>query len=123
MCLVLQALSRWGGLGSKTVVSAKKATASIKNRIIPAIAALAEISLEETQESLPRGQVLQALVPKVRSRAEPCGQSLDTRVRSSMALVPGPNPEASFRIAAHLGGRQSFHRLLKIVRAFSCVAK
>jgi hypothetical protein len=44
------------GSGSKTTAGAKKATASIKKVIIPAIEALAEISLEESEESSPHGQ-------------------------------------------------------------------
>jgi hypothetical protein len=44
-----------GHPGSKTVAGAKKATTSIKKCIVLAIGALAEISSEGTQESMPHG--------------------------------------------------------------------
>jgi hypothetical protein len=45
-----------GASGSKTVAGAKKDNTSVKRCIVPAIGALAEISLEGTQESSPHGQ-------------------------------------------------------------------
>jgi hypothetical protein len=64
-----------GGQGSKIISGAKKATTSVKKHIVPAIGALAEISLEGTQESSPLGQA-----PKVQSWVEPHGQSSKPRV-------------------------------------------
>jgi hypothetical protein len=97
-----------GGPSSKTMTSVKKAITSAKKHIVPAIGALAEISSKGTQESSPHGKALQASVPEVQSRAEPCGQSLEPRARSPMASVPESNPEASLHVVAPLGaGRVS----------------
>jgi hypothetical protein len=67
--------SKAGGGGQGSKIIAKKATTSVKKHIVPAIGALAEISLEGTQESSPLGQA-----PKVQSWVEPHGQSSKPRV-------------------------------------------
>jgi hypothetical protein len=56
MCLALRALKPVGA-GYKTVPRAKKAAPSAKKRIVPAIGALAAISLVGTQESSLHDQV------------------------------------------------------------------
>jgi hypothetical protein len=92
-----------GGPGSKTVAGAKKATTSIKKRIVLAIGALAEISSKGTQESTPHGQA-----PEVQSRVEPRGRSLEPRVQFPTTLVQRPHPEASLHIVGSFGaGRVS----------------
>jgi hypothetical protein len=82
---------------------AKKATTSVRKRIIPTIGVLAEISSEESQESSPHGQAFRASAPKVQSRSEACGQSSEPRGRSPTASVLRSNPEASLHIMAPLG--------------------
>jgi hypothetical protein len=75
------------------MVGAKKAASSVKKCHVPAIGAMARTSSEESQESSPRGQVVQTSAPEFLSRSEPRGQS-------QPALVQRPYPEASLQIGA-----------------------
>jgi hypothetical protein len=83
--------------GFKTVSGAKAAPCA-KKHIVPAIGALAALSLDGTEESSTHDQA-----PEVQSKADPRGPSTEPQARSATISGPRPAPEVSLRIVTSVG--------------------
>jgi hypothetical protein len=88
-----------GAPGSKGAASAKKMVVLVHRSHVPAIGAMVVASSEESQESLPHGRVAQDSTTEIMSRSEPCGQSSQASLPSS---VPRLEPEAPLEVTAPL---------------------
>jgi hypothetical protein len=106
-----------GVLVSMGAADSKKVVAPIKQRCVPPTGPMAGASLEESQDSSPRGPTIWTVEPEIPLRSEPHGQS-------PLASVLGPNPPVALQTTTPFGaggGSTSFcgHSVI----AFVCVAK
>jgi hypothetical protein len=77
---------------------------------------MAGASSEESQDSSPRGPMIQTVAPKIPMRSEPHGQSPPT-------LVLGPNPPAMLQATTPFGAGGASTGFCRLsATAFVCIA-